>query len=125
MNTFYLIAGLMLILLSLAYALWGERKLFNLLTPNVVSQETIVSLYVPWHQVTFLLFSSGLALLLSAFRDELAYLPYFVLTIIIGNFAIFILICILKRQTELFGKTLPQTILFSLLIILILLGILS
>jgi len=112
-------------LLSIAHALWGERKIFNTLTTNPMSRETLVSLYVPWHQLSYVLALSGIGLMLSAFRVELAYLPYFIVAVVIGNFATFIVICMVKKQTELFGKTLPQTILFSLLIILIIVGIAS
>lgn len=125
MNGFYIFAGLLLILLSVAHLIWGERRLFNLVSPDAIGQENYISLYIPWHQITFVLFASGVGMILAAVSDELAYLPYFILAIVAGNFAVFILICIVKRYTELFRKTIPQTILFLLLIVVIVLGIIS
>jgi hypothetical protein len=125
MNGYFLLAGLLLILLSVAHIIWGEKRLFNVVTADVIGQENFVSLYIPWHQGTFVLFASGVGMFLAASLDELVYLPYFVLVIVIGNLAIFILSCVVKRYTELFRRTVPQTVLFLLLIALIILGITS
>lgn len=125
MNVFFLAAALLMIFLSAAHAAWGETRLFKVLTPALVDGETFVSLYVPWHQITYLLAVSGLALLWCGFQDNPGSLPLFVFAVVIGNFSIFILICLVKRQTQLFRKTIPQTALFLLLIALISLGIIS
>ncbi|MBZ0300977.1 MAG: hypothetical protein K8J31_14615 [Anaerolineae bacterium] len=125
MNIFFLAAGLLLLLLSIAHALWGETRLFKLLTPPAADGETFVSLYVPWHQITYLLAASGMALIYSAIQGGASSLTYFVLAIVAGNFSLFILICLIKGQTQLFKKTIPQTVLFLLLIMLIILGTIS
>ena len=125
MNNFYLIAGVLVLLLSLAHAIWGERRVFKQLNSDSMTAETRISLYVPWHQITYVLFSAGIGLLLAAFLPELAYVPAFIVAVIIGNFTVFVVILIVKRQTQLFGLTLPQTILFLLLIGLIILGLLN
>ena len=125
MNIFYLIAGLLLLLLAVAHAIWGERRIFKLLNRESMTAETEISLYVPWHQITYVLFSAGIGLLLSAFLPELAYVPAFIVAIIIGNFTVFVVILVVKQQTQLFRLTLPQTILFLLLIGLIVLGLLN
>jgi hypothetical protein len=122
-NSYYLAAGVLLSLLSLAHAVWGEKKVFNRLPADSVSNEIRLSVYVPWHQVTYLLFASGIALVLAAFRAELVYVPYFILILVVGNLAIFSLICIVKKQAAMFAKTIPQTVAFLLLIALIVLGI--
>lgn len=115
MNIFFLAAALLMLFLSAAHAAWGETRLFKVLTPALVDGETFVSLYVPWHQITYLLAVSGLALLWCGFQDNPGSLPLFVFAVVIGNFSIFILICLVKRQTAL----------FLLLIALISLGIIS
>ncbi len=125
MNIFFLAAALLMIFLAAAHALWGETRLFRMLTPPVIDGETFVSLYVPWHQMTYLLAASGLALLRCAFQDNHGSLPHFIMAVVVGNFSMFILICLLKRQTQLFRKTIPQTVLFLLLIMLLIAGITS
>ena len=75
MNGFFLVAGLLVTLLSIAHATWGERRVFNVLTPNITNAETYLSVYVPWHQLTGVLLLSGVALVLAAFQSKLAFVP--------------------------------------------------
>ncbi len=123
MNPFYIIAGMLVFFLCAAHAFWGETRIFKGLGGATFDQETQISLYIPWHQITYVLFASGVALLLSAALPELRYVPYMIAAVIIGNFAVFVAILILKKQTQMFALTLPQTILFLALIALIILGI--
>jgi hypothetical protein len=125
MNMYYLIAGLLVIFLSVAHASWGEKRIFALLKPDSMDDELRISLYVPWHQISYLLFLSGVTLILAAFSDEMTYLPRFILAVIAGNFTVFVVALVMKKQTQLFSATIPQTILFVVLMGLIALGILS
>ena len=126
MNGYFLIAGLLLVLLSVAHALWGERRVFTVLTPNSTDAETYLSVYVPWHQLTGVLLLSGVALLLTAFQSSAPTLvPVFIVALIISNLLVFFGLVIGKKQTQMFARTLPQTVLFLLLIVLIILGIVS
>ena len=59
MNIFFLLSGLLLTFLSVTHAVWGEKKLFNSIGKMCLEQELIISFYVPWHQLTFILFSKG------------------------------------------------------------------
>ena len=125
MNLFFLIAALLVLLLSFAHAFWGETRIFNVFTPDRVDAETHISLYVPWHQITYVLLASGIGLLLAAVSPDLRAVAAFIVAVIIGNFAVFVAILIVKKQTQMFAQTLPQTILFLLLIGLIVLGLLN
>jgi len=125
MNLFFFVAGLLLMLLSIAHAFWGERNVFKTLAQANLPAETYVSIYVPWHQLTVVLFASALSLLLAAFSPELAALPYLVLVIVVGNFATFVFIGLQKSEAGIFRKATPQMVLFSALILLIIAGILS
>lgn len=126
MNGYFLIAGLLLVVLSVAHAIWGERRVFTVLTPKTTNAETYLSVYVPWHQLTGALLLSGIALLLTAFQSSVPkYVPIFILVLITSNLLVFFGIVIGKKQTQIFAQTLPQIILFLLLIILIILGITS
>jgi hypothetical protein len=126
MNGYFLIAGLLLALLSVAHAIWGERRVFTILTPNATDPETYLSVYVPWHQLTGVLLLSGVTLLLTAFQPSAPRsLPIFILALITANMLVFFGLVIGKKQTQMFARTLPQTVLFLLLIVLIILGIAS
>ena len=126
MNGYFLIAGLMLALLSVAHAIWGERRVFTVLTSNATDPETYLSVYVPWHQLTGVLLLSGIALVLTAFQPSApTSAPIFILALITANMLVFFGLVIGKKQTPMFARTLPQIVLFLLLIVLIILGITS
>ncbi|MBE2196339.1 MAG: hypothetical protein IAE83_19360 [Anaerolinea sp.] len=124
MNGYFLISGLLLALLSVAHAIWGERRVFTILTPNATDSETYLSVYVPWHQLTGVLLLSGVALLLTAFQSSTpTFVPIFILALITSNVLVFFGLVISKKQ--MFARTLPQTVVFFLLIVFIILGIAS
>lgn len=125
MNVFFLLAALLILLLSVAHAVWGERKVFQILTTQTLDPEIYLSVYVPWHQLTYILALSGVALIVAAFDDSLEAIAVFVLGIVVGNLGVFVATCVIKKQTEMFSKTVPQTILFSVLIGLLIVGIVS
>ncbi len=125
MNGFFLVAGVMLALLSAAHAIWGERRVFNVLTLGSTDAETLLSVYVPWHQLTGILLLSGVTLLLAAFRLDMAPVPVFILALVAANMLVFFAVVIGKRQTQMFARTLPQTLLFLLVLVLITLGIVT
>jgi hypothetical protein len=126
MNGYFVIAGLLLALLSVAHAIWGERRVFTMLTPKTTDAETYLSVYVPWHQLTGALLLSGVALLLTAFQSSApTFVPIFVLALITSNMLVFLGLVIGKKQTQMFARTLPQIVLFLVLIVLIILGIAS
>jgi hypothetical protein len=102
----------------------GERRVFTVLTPNTTDAETYLSVYVPWHQLTGVLLLSGVALLLTALQPTTPTLvPVFILALIASNTLTFFGLVIGNKQTQMFARTLPQTVLFLLLIVLIILGI--
>ncbi len=97
-----------------------------MLTPNTTDAETYLSVYIPWHQLTGVLLLSGVALLLTAFQSSApTFVPIFILALITSNMLVFFGLVIGKKQTQMFSQTLPQTLLFLLLIVLIILGIAS
>ncbi len=90
MNVYFLVAGLLLALLSVAHAVWGERRVFTVLTPNTTDAETYLSVYLPWHQLTSVLLLSGVALLLTALQPSVPTLvPVFILALIASNMLVF------------------------------------
>jgi hypothetical protein len=66
----------------------------------------------------------SVALLLSAMQSTTPTLvPVFILALIASNLLLFFAFGIGKKQSQMFARTLPQTVLFLLLIVLIILGI--
>jgi len=119
--------GLLATLMSVTHALWGEKFLIpDLKKSSELNALPKVGLYIPWHQITNTLLMSGPALLIISFNDTIQginILGLFIGFLIAGNFAVFILISLFKYRA-LFGQSIPQLIVFTLIIILIILGIL-
>ena len=123
MNALFLLAAVLLGLLALAHAYWGETRIFPRLPAAGVDAETRLSLYIPWHQLTYVLALGAVGLLLGALRPDLRVLPAFVLAIVAGNMALFFVLSALKGQRALIGRSAPQIGLFAVLIALIALGL--
>ena len=82
MNVFFLLAGLLSFLISIAHALWGEKQIFNRLRKVSVPEEIKTRLYVPWHQITFILLLSGVGLISVSFFNDIYFLSAFILVLI-------------------------------------------
>ena len=124
MNIYFFIAALLLLLLALAHAWWGEQKVFPKIRNVDLAASTYLSVYVPWHQLTWILALSAFFLFLAAFwKEGLTSLVFFILLVLIGNLVIFTTLCWKRGEVKLITQSLPQYLLFSLTIILILLGL--
>ena len=124
MNWFYLLAGLLTLLMSAAHAYWGEKNLVPELNSSNLSDLSKVGFYIPWHQITNVLLLSGLALVMGSFLSSIPgidILAIFITLIVAGNFLIFIVIS-LKKYRPIIGQSIPQFIFFSLIILLSILG---
>ena len=125
MNLLFLISGVLAIFLAAAHAAWGEKLIIPELRKANLSNLAKIGFYVSWHQITMVLLVSGLALAFLSFwggftgADTTAIL---IVCITIGNFLVFLVLSFI-HQKELFGKSIPQIILFVTLIALILIGI--
>ena len=123
MNIYFLLAALLLLLLAFAHARWGEKKVFPLIKEQFTG-ETYLSVYVPWHQLTWILALSGLFMFLAAiWKQGLASVAVFVLLLTMGNLVIFTILCWKQGEIKLITKSVPQYLLFGAVIILILLGL--
>ena len=123
MNIYFLLAALLLLLLAFAHARWGEKKVFPLIKEQFTG-ETFLSVYVPWHQLTWILALSGLFMFLaSIWQQGLASVAVFVLLLNIGNLVIFTILCWKQGEIKLITKSVPQYLLFGAVIILILIGL--
>lgn len=122
LNFYFAAAGLLLFLLSFTHALWGERRIFNRLN---ISRREFLSLYVPWHQMTYILFLSGVGMILAALENGLLPLSYFVLALNLGNILVFTIVSLVRKETALIWQSVPQYLLFALLIIVLTAGIVA
>ncbi|HML21559.1 MAG TPA: hypothetical protein PKD09_07930 [Aggregatilinea sp.] len=124
MNVFFLIAALLLFLLVVAHTIWGEKMLFGPLKAQAaLDGEQFVSLYVPWHQGTYLLLLCGVAMVWAAIDDSITELPWAVLAVAAGNLMVFLALSVMQGQMDLIKNSVPQTVLFLVLIALLLAGI--
>ncbi|MBU1077946.1 MAG: hypothetical protein KKH98_11680 [Spirochaetes bacterium] len=123
MNIFFLLSGLLLFLVSAAHAWWGEKNLFPAFFKESLPDGMKVSLYVPWHQSTFMLFTFGLFMIMASLQNSFFMVSYLVLTVITGNLIIFTLTCIVKKEQKVLADSVVQYVLFFLLILFIVLGI--
>lgn len=125
MNYYLAAAGFMSLGLALAHALWGEKNLIGKLFESDLESLVSLGFYISYHQITSVLIINGLGLFNAAISTDPAItflLSAFILAIIIGNFGVFMLIT-LKKNPEILKQTLPQTVLFVIKIVLIILGI--
>ena len=124
MNIYFLLSALLLFLLVFAHAWWGEQKVFPKIRKVDLAASTYLSVYVPWHQLTWVLALSAFFLFLAAFwKEGLTSLVFFILLILIGNVVIFTALCIKRGEVKQITKSAPQYILFGLTIVLILIGL--
>ncbi|NQT96232.1 MAG: hypothetical protein HQ562_00685 [Candidatus Marinimicrobia bacterium] len=124
MNIYFLLSALLLLLLAFAHAWWGEKKVFPRIRKVDLTASTYLSVYVPWHQLTWVLALSAFFLFLAAFwKEGLISLVFFILLVLIGNLIIFTVLCLKRGEVKLITKSVPQYILFGLTIVLILIGL--
>ncbi|MBY8985757.1 MAG: hypothetical protein KGD65_11850 [Candidatus Lokiarchaeota archaeon] len=126
MNLFYLIGGIISIFLSVAHAFWGEKNLTSDLESSNVPEETIISYSIAWHQISKNLLVTGVTLIVISFLDLIMgiyILALFITIQVIGNILVYSLILLIKKKSDLFKKTLPQLLIFAIMVVFILLGI--
>lgn len=123
MNAYPFSAGILLIFISFTHAFWGEKNLFSEFFKKNISNKMKISVYIPWHQSTFMLFIFGFFCILTSFIPSLSAVLYLILAVVAGNLIVFTLICIIKKESKIISQSVVQYVLFSILIILIILGI--
>jgi hypothetical protein len=126
MNWFYLAAGALTLFLSIAHAIWGQKTIIAELKDSGLSEMARSGFFVSWHQTTAMLFITGLTLILMALGLFKTTKPMgiFILCLVIGNFLVFTVTCVLWHRPILV-QTLPQTLMFVVLIVLIAVGIIK
>lgn len=125
MNIYLAAAGVMSLGLALTHAYWGEKNLVGKLLGSDLESLTSLGFYISYHQITSVLIINGLGLFNAAMSTDplLSFtLSTFILAIIIGNFGVFMLIT-LRKNPEVLKMTLPQMVLFGVMILLIIIGI--
>ena len=125
MNLYYLLGGILATVISVTHAFWGEKNLSPELYNSNLSEFSKGGIYISYHQITWTLLASGLTLIMISQNDKIPGIDYVAMlidAITIGNFSVFFVIGALKNR-ELITLSVPQIILFVVLISLISLGI--
>lgn len=122
LNFYFVAASFLLFLLSIMHVLWGERRVFKKLN---VSKRDFLEVYIPWHQMTYILFLSGVGMILAALENGLLPLAYFILAVNIGSILVFTFVSLARKETALVRESIPQYLLFALLILVLAVGIVT
>ncbi len=122
-NFYFLLAGIFLIFFSAVHAVFGELTVFRPIFQTNIDSLLKISVYIPWHQLTFVLLLSGIVQLAAAFRPRLKALPPFILAILLGNIVIFVAIAVFQRNWYVLQNSIPQYVLFAIILVFTVLGI--
>lgn len=116
MNLLIAASGLLLIILCILHIVFGEKNYFN------TKEKRSIAGYVPYHQISVVMFLEGAGMLYSGFNFNLQ-LSVFILLLILTSLSTFVVICIKENEAEVIKASMPQFILFGIVIMLIFLGI--
>jgi hypothetical protein len=128
-NEYALTAGLLLMFMSLAHAVYGEAVVFSDLRFLTFDRALFATVYVPWHQMSLVFLISSVGLIFSSFRREHRSIQTFVLFVVVSNIIIFVIAVFSGAQIhELSTRVFiflawPQFFFFLVLVLLITLGI--
>jgi hypothetical protein len=129
LNEYSLIAGLLLFFMSVAHAVYGETVVFNDLRFLNFDRALLATVYVPWHQMSFVLLICAIGLIFSSFKGEHRSIQSFVLFVVLSNLCILIVAIIngsgihSPTDTALIFQAWPQFFFFLILVFLISLAI--
>jgi len=123
MNIYLFLSGLFLIALSAIHAVFGEINVFRAISQSDLDAIIQTSVYVPWHQLTFILLLSGAAQVFVSFNKKYRVLSLFVLIVVVGNLLIFLGISAFQKNWFILQNSVPQYILFAIVIVLLAVGI--
>src|SRR5688500_8665860 len=90
LNEYALTAGLLLLFMAIAHAVYGETVVFNDLRFLNFDRALFTTVYAPWHQMSLVLLISSLGLIFSSFKGEHRSIQSFVLFVVLSNVAILI-----------------------------------
>jgi hypothetical protein len=123
MNVFTFFSGIMFIIFSASHAIYGIRTVFRDVFLLNIPVQLKTSLFIPWHQLTFILLVLGIAQIVTAYNKRLKFISFLVLVILLGNLSLFLLLSYLRKDMVVLSSSIPQYVLFGILIILTILGI--
>jgi hypothetical protein len=128
LNEYGLTAGLLLLFMAIAHAIYGETVVFTDLQFMTFDRNLFTTVYVPWHQMSLVLIISAIGLIISSFRKEHKSIHAFVLLLIFSNLVILSIALINGSSfgsvnTLLVFQTWPQFFFFLILTLLITLGL--
>jgi hypothetical protein len=128
LNEYGLTAGLLLLFMAIAHAVYGEEVVFNDLQFMAFDRALFTTIYVPWHQMSLVLVICAIGLIISSFRTEHKSIQAFVLLLVLSNLAILSVallrgVAFSSANTLLIFQAWPQFFFFLVLVLLIVLGL--
>ena len=127
MNMYFLLAGILAAIIGIVHAYWGEKNMAPELNASDMSSFTKIAWYIPYHQITWVLLVSGIALMGIGVFDTVEgvkNIGMLIEAVTVGNFAVFLIIGA-SKDSSVITKSVPQLILFTVLMILLTLGVFS
>ena len=125
MNFFFLTGGVLAIILAVTHGMWGEKQIIPDLKKSGLPDLARIGFHISWHQVGMVLLVSGISLAVIAFFNSCTGSKtgaIIIACLTIANFMVFLVLSFIHRKA-LLGESIPQIILFVVLIALILCGI--
>ena len=124
---YFLLAGILAAIIGIVHAYWGEKNMAPELNASDMSSFTKIAWYIPYHQITWVLLVSGIALMGIGVFDTVEgvkNIGMLIEAVTVGNFAVFLMIGA-SKDSSVITKSVPQLILFTVLMILLTLGVFS
>lgn len=128
LNEYGLAAGLLLLLMAVAHAVYGEAVVFNDLQFMAFDRALFTTIYMPWHQMSLVLVICALGLIISSVRSGHKSIQTFVLLLVLSNLGILSYALLrgapfASANTLLIFQVWPQFFFFVVLVLLIVLGL--
>jgi succinate dehydrogenase hydrophobic anchor subunit len=108
-------SGLLLVALCILHIVFGEKNYFN------TKEKRGIAGYVPYHQISVVMFLEGVGMIYSAINFNMQ-IPVFILLLILASLTTFVVIGIKEKEEETIKDSMPQLILFGIVLLLIVLG---
>jgi hypothetical protein len=125
MNMYTFFSGIFLIILSASHVIYGIRAVFRDVFLLDIPEHVKTSLFIPWHELTFILFALGIAQIVVAYRKSLKSISVLILIILFGYEALFFMLSYARKDWFVLSSSIPQQVLIGILIILTIIGILK
>lgn len=124
-NYYYLIVGLLSILLSITHAWFGQTTVISLTDASNIDIATKTAFFYTWHMSTAENLIFGIAFIIMAFYKDLSkvkFAAWLMIAVVVSHYAVFLGSTLLKNSNGL-KDALSELIALIIYVVLIILGI--